>query len=267
MSPNNGDGDGDNIMEDGTSTGHSSPASPDPFSRPRPLPARSPEQVARLRVQNRRREYLQKNPSYFNSVEHELADPDLYDILVRRFQTPAEREAEGKSRGWGKVLESSLIRSEARLERVASSYTGDVPPPPSAAAAAAAAARKTSSLTEGNDNGTAAATTAPAGFTLDAADLVDSKPATQEEGRAAWKDFLRERFVNGGDEDFDYAAVDGNEEFDEMEQRDRDEEWFDEEDPEWADDSEDDDDEEGSGETRRAKRERILTGETGVQDY
>lgn len=200
-------------------------------------------------------------------------DPDLYDTVVRRFQTPAEREAEGISRGWGKVLESSLMRSEARLERVASSYTGDAPPPPPPSAAGA---RKTSSPTEGNDNGTANATAtaapaAPAGFTSDAADLVDSKPATQEEGRAAWEDFLRERFVNGEDEDFDYAAVDGNEAFDEMEQRDRDEEWFDEEDPEWADDSEEEDaDDEGDGgaaETRRGKRERILTGETGVQDY
>ncbi|ROW07180.1 hypothetical protein VPNG_07340 [Cytospora leucostoma] len=251
--------DGDIIMEKRRSNGESSPASTDPFSRPRPLPARSPEQVARLRVQNRRREYLQKNPGYFDSVEHELADPDLYDTVVRRFQTPEEREAEGKSRGWGKVLESSLIRSEARLERVASSYTGDVPP---------AATRKMSSLAEKDNNGAATVAAAPTGITLDAADLVDSKPATQEEGRAAWEDFLRERFVNGEDEDFDYTAVDGNEEFDEMEQRDRDEEWFDEEDPEWADDSEDDDNgEEGGAEMRRAKRERILTGETGVQDY
>lgn len=63
-----------NMMEEALDN-ESPPASPDAFSRPRPrpLPQRSPEQAARIRVQNRRREYLRKNPSYFGSAEHELA--------------------------------------------------------------------------------------------------------------------------------------------------------------------------------------------------
>ncbi len=48
-----------------------------------------------------------------------LADPDLYDTLVRQFQTPAEREAEGRAKGYSRVLEGSLLRGEARLERLA----------------------------------------------------------------------------------------------------------------------------------------------------
>ncbi|ROW10409.1 hypothetical protein VMCG_01742 [Cytospora schulzeri] len=244
------------------------PASPDAFSRPRPRPQRSPEQAARIRVQNRRREYLQKNPSYFDSVEHEFADPDLYDTAVRRFQTPAEREAEGRSRGWGKVLESSLMRGEARLERVASSFTGDAPP----RASSTSQARKTS-LSEMTSEDMAAASSS---FAVGAG-LLDSKPETKEEGREAWEEFLRERFVMGADEEFDYGKVDGNEELDEMEHRDREEEWFDEEDPEWADDSEGDGDEdeedvmsdhrEGGAERRKSRKEKILTGQTGVQDY
>ncbi|KUI64150.1 hypothetical protein VM1G_10926 [Cytospora mali] len=252
-------------MEARTTNQNSLPSSPDVFSRPRPRPQRSPEQAAKIRVQNRRREYLLKNPGYLESAEHEFADPDLYDTVVRRFQTPAEREAEGRSRGWGKVLESSLLRGEARLERVASSFTGDAPP-----------ARKTSSATRTTTSGEDIAAAAAASFAIDA-DLGGSKPETKEEGKAAWEDFLRERFVMGGDEEFDYAKVDGNEEFDEMEHRDLEEEWFDEEDPEWADDSEGDEDEddeevmsdhrEGGATTRKSKRERVLTGQTGVQDY
>ncbi|KAF3759949.1 hypothetical protein M406DRAFT_242678, partial [Cryphonectria parasitica EP155] len=205
--------------------------------RPRPRPPKSPAQVAKIRVQNRRREYLVQNPRYFSNSEHEFADPDLYDKLMRHFQTPAEREAEGRTKGWGKTLESSLLRGEARLERVASSYTGDVVP------------RAPSNGAAGTSN-----------FDIDSA--LAEKPASREEGRAAWEEFLRERFVAGGDEEFDYDGVDGDDELDSMEDRDREEAYFDEEEPAWADDSEEDEDGEG-----RPKRERLLLGETGIQDY
>ena len=51
----------------------SPPASPDSFSQPRPRPPRSPRQSAQIRVRNRRREYLERTPAYFNSSEHEFA--------------------------------------------------------------------------------------------------------------------------------------------------------------------------------------------------
>lgn len=186
-----------------------------------------------------------------------FADPDLYDRLVRRFQTPAEREAEGRARGWGKTLESSLMRGEARLERVASSYTGDRVPP---------SVSNGSSRQPSRDN-------AVANFAIDS-DLVEDKPTTKEEGRAAWEEYLRERFVKGADEDFDYSKVDGNDGLDSLEDRDREEAYFDEEEPEWADDSDgEDDDEEATddvkelGQQPRPRRERVLLGETGIQDY
>lgn len=185
------------------------------------------------------------------------ADPDLYDKLIRKFQSPAEREAEGRSRGWGKTLESSLMRGEARLERIASSYTGDRIP------ASGSSSRASNGIGRDSTN-----------FGIDV-DLVDDKPATKEEGRAAWDEFLRERFVRGGDEDFDYSKVDGDEDLDVLENMDKEEAYFDGEEPEWADDSEEDEEETEvhgdqdpeQGDGPRRKRERVLLGETGVQDY
>lgn len=122
--------------------------------------------------------------------------------------------------------------------------------------------------------GSNAAAQAAANFTIDA-DLADSGPTTKEEGRAAWEDFLRERFVRGGDDDFDYGPVDRDEGLDELESRDREEEWFDGEEPEWASDSSEEstvEDAVGDGPDRdpgrrKGPRERVLTGQTGVQDY
>ena len=43
------------------------------IGKPAPRPPRSPTRVAQIMVQNRRREYLERNPGYFNSLEHEFA--------------------------------------------------------------------------------------------------------------------------------------------------------------------------------------------------
>lgn len=43
------------------------------FSKPRPRPARSSAEKQEIRTRNRRREYLERNPGYFQSSEHELA--------------------------------------------------------------------------------------------------------------------------------------------------------------------------------------------------
>lgn len=156
------------------------------------------------------------------------------------------------------------MRGEAKLDRLASSYTGDRP----AAASDSMAARREAARAESR-------TIDDSNFTIDSY-LAEEKPKTKEEGRLRWEEFLRERFVHGGDEDFDYSKVDGNDDLDSMEDRDREEEWFDDEEPEWADDSDERDelDETGSqdgkdkgGEARRSKRERLLMGETGIQDY
>lgn len=187
---------------------------------------------------------------------------------MRRFLSPAEREAEGRARGWGKTLESSLMRGEARLARVApSSRSADAASPGDVARGQGGAV--------------------PTNFAIDAYLAGDGEldPATRQEGRAAWDEFLRERFVRGGDEEFDYGRVDGDESLDLMEDRDREEAYFDEVEPEWADDSDEGgEDEEGGVDDRREdgvgggagggggsgdrpRRERILLGQTGIQDY
>jgi hypothetical protein len=45
----------------------------------------------------------------------------LYDRCIRRFQTAAEREADGKAKGYSGVLEADLYRSEAKLAALAQS--------------------------------------------------------------------------------------------------------------------------------------------------
>jgi hypothetical protein len=57
-------------------TMHTSPErleAPSTSSRPNPRPPRSQAEVTRIRVKNRRREYLERNPAYFKSAEHEFA--------------------------------------------------------------------------------------------------------------------------------------------------------------------------------------------------
>lgn len=89
-------------------------------------------------------------------------------------------------------------------------------------------------------------------------------PTTREEGRQRWEEFLRERFVCGGDEEFVYRVVDEDDGLDVLERKDEEEAWFDDEAPDWASGGEDG---EGDGGDGGRQPERILHGETGVQDF
>ncbi|KAK0633757.1 coiled-coil domain-containing protein-domain-containing protein [Immersiella caudata] len=218
--------------------------SEDLFSKPQPRPPRSHSRSEQIRIQNRRREYLHRNPTYFKSSEHELADPLLYDTLIRRFLTPAEREADGRAKGYARVLEGSLLRGEERLAKL------------SRESKEAEAGGSSSSQSQPPSSSCTPAGVNP-GLGVD--DLPPAK--TKAQGREQWEAFLRERFVRGEDEDFEYGRVDLEEEYDVLERSEREEAWFDEETPEWVGE---DADEEGE---RGARPERILTGETGVQDF
>ncbi|KAH6630092.1 coiled-coil domain-containing protein-domain-containing protein [Chaetomium sp. MPI-SDFR-AT-0129] len=273
----------------------SPPSTPNSFSQPRPRAPKSPGHLARIRVQNRRRAYLDRHAEYFQSSEHELADPLLYDHLIRRFQTPAEREAEGRSKGYARVLEGSLLRGEERLaklregtvganggqwasetgsgsgttgghsngvggngnvtaQRITPNPTSEETPPLSPAAPGTTTTGATSTTTTPFSTLTATLTT---------------PPHTRAEGREQWEAYLRDRFIRGEDGDFDdYAKVDGDDEYDELERQAREEAWFEEEEAAW----EVGDDEEGEEEGRGGKGgggtgERVLEGETGVQDF
>ena len=128
-------------------------------------------------------------------------DPLLYDRLIRRFQTPQEREAQGRAKGFSGVLETDLMRSEAKVDALAN-------PDPNAML----------SYTRGRD-----------GEIL--AEDRDDIPANKEEGEKAWQWEMGLRFMRGDDPDFDYKTVDENEEYDDLsEELD---EYFENEEPEW----------------------------------
>ncbi|KAB5559830.1 coiled-coil domain-containing protein [Coniochaeta sp. 2T2.1] len=230
--------------------------SPEAF-RPHPRVPRSQAEIALIRVKNRRREYLERNPAYFKSPDHEFADPLLYDELVRQFQTPAEREADGKAKGYGRVLEGSLLRGEARLAKLTESTVG------------AEGENGTSGPTEASSS-TSSATTNPTlreRIALEA-DIValSTPPSNKEEATDRWQEFLRARFVRGGDEDFDYEKVDESEDYDTLARQDEEDAWFEDEDPDWVS-TDDDEDRRDAEDRNRSRPERVLQGQTGIQDY
>ncbi|OAQ60514.1 O-methyltransferase [Pochonia chlamydosporia 170] len=192
------------------------------FDKQVPRPAKSPAKTAQIQAQNRRREYLERNPSYLSSLDHELADPVLYERLIKRHQTLSERQQEGQAKGYGRVLEADLARGETRLSALATEAAGE-------------------QRTDFTHRHTWRAQS-------DVDNPWDGEAVTKEEGVELWREFLRERFIRGGDEEFDYAGVDGDEELDVVLRRDEEDRWFDEEEPSW-----------GDGERK--------IGETGVQDF
>lgn len=153
-------------------------------------------------------------------------DPLLYDRLVRRFQTPAEREAEVRQKGYAGTLEADLLRSEAKLsEARAQSLESEV---------------MYTRTTQGE-----IISTAP-----------EDEALTRPEATERWQEIMTERFLKGEDKDFDYRAVDENEDYDDRkaEERDFEDDWFDDEQPDSS--------------PREGEAEKvILEGETGIQDF
>ncbi|KAJ9612137.1 hypothetical protein H2200_003734 [Cladophialophora chaetospira] len=181
-----------------------------------------------IRIKNRRKTYLDKHPEYFGP-QLELADPLLYDRLIRRFQTPAEREAEGRKKGYSGILEADLYRSEAKLD----------------------------AIRHPDPNSMFTYKRGPDGEIL--AEDRDEIPANKEDGLARWRWEMETRFLRGGDEDFEYDAVDNNPDYDDrvIEERDAQDRYFDEEEPEFVE-----------GEEAVAKsKSHELRGESGVQDF
>ncbi|KAF5139095.1 hypothetical protein E5D57_002884 [Metarhizium anisopliae] len=187
----------------------------DLYDKQVPRPAKSPAKTAQIQAQNRRREYLKRHPGYFDSLDHELAGTPG--------STLSERQQEGQAKGYGRVLEADLARGETRLSALATEAAGE----------------QREDLSPARHRWHAAS---------DIDNPWDGEASTKEQGSELWREFLRERFIRGGDEDFDYAKVDGNEELDVVLRRDEEDRWFDDEEPSWVGD-------------------RGAAGETGVQDF
>jgi len=147
---------------------------------------------------------------------------------VRRFQSPTEREAEGRKKGYSGTLEADLWRSEAKVEALARSID-------------------TSSMTYLRGKN---------GEIIE--EEKDEIPKDKEEGLNRWRKQIELIFLRGDDTDFDYSKVDGSEEYDDraVEERETEESWFEEQEPEWAID-----------EDTPSAFERKPDGQTGVQDF
>lgn len=257
-----------------------------PYERPQPRPPKTPAHAAQVRVRNRRREWLSRHPSYFRSLEHELADPVLYDTLIRRFQSHEEREKEGRAKGFGRVLEVDLLRGEARLSKLSDDT-------PRGGDGKIREDSGGSSLGPGV-NSMDSQTPQPSRFrslsgasqqlelsgapamemnweeleVLETNDLEKrSVPQTTEEGRSRWDEFLRLRFIAGRDDDFNYRLIDDDDEYDAIERREQEDAWFENEEPSWVGESDSDEEAELKGDDNKMGIERPLTGETGVQDF
>jgi len=151
------------------------------------------QSAAFIRTKNRRMKWLETNPDYF-SGDLELADPLLYDRLVRRFQSAAEREAEGRRKGYSGILEADILRGEAKLD----------------------------ALQHVDPNVAITYKRGPDGQIV--AEDKDEVPQSKEEGLEMWRKQMEWRFLKGGDTDFDYSSVDNNEAYDDHTAEERDEE-------------------------------------------
>ena len=152
-----------------------------------------------------------------------------YDRLIRRFQTPSEREAEGRKKGYSGVLEADLWRSEAKIEALANPDD--------------AALMRYRRDAEG----------------AIVAEEKDEIPASKEEGAQRWRKEMEMMFLRGDDPDFDYTLADANEGYDYngMEEQEEEERYFDQEEPAWV-----------STDTQAQEVDKPhLKGQTGVQDY
>lgn len=166
-----------------------------------------------------------------------LSDPLLYDRCVRRFQSASEREADGRSKGYSGVLEADLYRSEAKLAALAGNQDSDIASEPHSSSNPAV---PFVSYIRGEN-----------GEVLPEEE--DEVPKSKEEGLERWKFEMTLRFLRGEDQDFDYKAVDENDVLDPIENQEKEEKWFDEEEPEWVGEEE-----EGTD---------TIGGETGIQDF
>ncbi|KAI7009320.1 hypothetical protein KC355_g6596 [Hortaea werneckii] len=206
----------------------------------------------RIRIKNRRRKYLELHPEYFHGTNLEHADPLSYDRLIRQFQTSAEREQEGRERGYTGKMEADLLRSEAKLEALRHQHSqprGSANP-----------------QTEQDDGGRSSGNgdknsvspemvyhRAPDGSIIAVEADAEERAQNREEGVQRWREMMSQRFLRGEDEEFDYVGlVDGEEGYDDLDEERRQglEDWLErEEEAEFV------------GATGSPR------GETGIQDF
>ncbi|KAL8856480.1 MAG: hypothetical protein Q9178_006950 [Gyalolechia marmorata] len=116
-------------------------------------------------------------------------------------QTAAEREADGKKKGYSGVLEADLWRSEAKIDALSKN---------------------------GKDGQEMNYGRSANGEII--AEEKDEVPTSKEEGERRWREQVELRFLRGEDADFNYRTVDENDQYDAPEEsQDIQDQWFEEE--------------------------------------
>lgn len=123
--------------------------------------------------------------------------------MVRRFQSAAEREADGRQKGYSGMLEADLMRSEAKMDAL------NHPDP-------------NSPLVYRRD---------VSGAIVAVEQDENDRPKTKQEGMDKWREIMEHRFLRGEDQEFDYKSVDDDEQYDDWEwdTREREERYFEQE--------------------------------------
>ncbi|KAK9372616.1 coiled-coil domain-containing protein-domain-containing protein [Lipomyces chichibuensis] len=201
---------------------------------PQPLPPKSqPPQVRHhVTIKNRRLHYLHRHtPSYFHRSGLAEANPLLHDRLIRQFQTVEERQTEGETQGWAGRMYEDLMRAERRLEMESV---------------------KRAEESRRQDQGESAVE-----------EVEEEGVESREEGERQWQYLMTLRFLEGLDTDFNYDDVDFDEQWDDLAQlaRDREDEYFDDEEPTWYE-------ADGNGHSMHEQSSgHVLKGQTGIQDF
>ncbi|KAI7200879.1 hypothetical protein KC340_g18732, partial [Hortaea werneckii] len=177
--------------------------------------------------------------------------PLSYDRLIRQFQTSAEREQEGRERGYTGKMEADLVRSEAKLEALRRQHeqqrgSGNPRTEQDGGESGIGSGDRTTGSPEMVYH------RAPDGSITAVEADTEERAQNREEGVQRWREMMSQRFLRGEDEEFDYAGlVDGEEGYDDLDEERRQglEDWLDREEAEFV------------GVTGSPR------GETGIQDF
>lgn len=125
---------------------------------------------------------------------------------MRRWQSPGEREVDGKRKGFSGILEADILRGEAKTQAL---QHPDV--------------ESLFTYKRGPDG------------RIQLEDKNDA-PVDKADGLQRWRLVMESRFLRGADDDFNYKEVDENEAYDDhnIEEQEAAEKYFDEEEPEFV---------------------------------
>jgi len=187
-----------------------------------------PPTLTKTTIQNRRLTYLNRTTYLLDPTNQQRLFPHLYKSLILRHETPSEKLDfinTQKARSLTHVLldaNDHLCKLQQQKERTAQQRKDDEQQTQRERDILESVSREV---------------------------LVD-----REKSRAFLERLMRERFLSGGDEEFEYGEVDGDEVWDDWERMEEDfrSRYF---------------DEETSEEEVDGKEGKVLMGQTGVQDF